>query len=560
MHSDWTRRRLQFRTLYRVFLLRVVDLELLSADGDPVKLIGQFATIFASISLFLTLPALLGLLGSGSLPGPVAWTPEHFFIETAMTCAGLIAVLNWDSAFPDKRDLLVLSPLPVRKSTLFFAKVAALFAAPALAMVALNMFSGVVWPFLFRSGSGGFFGALRAWPAYWITLLVAGAFLVFTILGIQGVAANLLPRQLFLRFSAVLQAGVMCTLLIVYFVEPSLESPAALAAAENQRLLAWLPSYWFLALFNQLNGSMDPVLVPLARRAWTGLGVSALGACTALLLCYFRLMRKMVEQADILPRTRFVAWSPRFGDSLTGAITRFSLRTLVRSRQHRMILSFYLGIGTTIVVGYVNATNQGLGSTREAISNSFLFASILMMILTVLALRVVASIPISLPANWIIRVTQVRFARDYRRAIRRSWLILGVAPVLVSMTAFLLGMSPWRPALGHFFAMFWLGILLVEICLYTLHKIPFTCSYLPGKAGIHFAFWICMLLLARLLPEAAELEGRLLHGLLSAIVMILVIALAAMGMRRLGASGAGLSEEMVFEEAYPEDITSLGLH
>src|ERR1700758_811538 len=208
MHSGWTRRRLQFRTLYRVFLLRVVDLELLSADGDPAKLIGQFATIFASISLFLTLPALLGLLGSGSLPGPVAWTPEHFFIETAMTCAGLIAVLNWDSAFPDKRDLLVLFPLPVRKSTLFFAKVAALFAGPALAMVALNMFSGVVWPFLFRSGSGGFFGALRAWPAYWITLLVAGAFLVFTILGIQGVAANLLPRQLFLRFSAVLQAGV----------------------------------------------------------------------------------------------------------------------------------------------------------------------------------------------------------------------------------------------------------------------------------------------------------------------------------------------------------------
>ena len=93
----------------------------------------------------------------------------------------------------------------------------------------------------------------------------------------------------------------MCTLLIVYFVEPSLESPAALAAAENQRLLAWLPSYWFLALFNQLNGSMDPVLVPLARRAWTALGVSALGACAALLLCYFRLMRKMVEQPGILP-------------------------------------------------------------------------------------------------------------------------------------------------------------------------------------------------------------------------------------------------------------------
>jgi len=39
MHNDWARRRLQFCTLYRVFLLRVVDLELLSTDGDPTKLI-----------------------------------------------------------------------------------------------------------------------------------------------------------------------------------------------------------------------------------------------------------------------------------------------------------------------------------------------------------------------------------------------------------------------------------------------------------------------------------------------------------------------------------------
>jgi hypothetical protein len=560
MHSGWARRRLQFRTLYRVFLLRVVDLELLSADGDPTKLIGQFATIFVTISSFFTLPALLPLLGTASFPGTEGWTPEHFFIETAMTCAGLIAVLNWEAAFPDKRDLLVLAPLPVRKSTLFLAKVAALFAAPALAMVALNIFSGVVWPFLFRSDSGGFFGVLRAWPAYWITVFVAGGFLVLAILTLQGLAANLLPRQLFLRFSAVLQAAVMCTLMIVYFIEPSLESPAALAAAQNQRMLAWLPSYWFLALFNQLNGSMDPVLVPLAKRAWIGLGVSALGACTALLLCYFRLMRRMVEQPDILPQTRFVSWSPKFGNSLTGAITRFSMRTLLRSRQHRMILSFYLGIGITIVVGYVKVTNRGFGSTRGTVSNSFLFASILMMILTALALRVVASIPISLPANWIIRVTQVRSAKDYHRAIRWSWLTLGVAPVLVSIAAFLLAASPWRPALGHFCVMFWLGILLVEICLYTLRKIPFTCSYLPGKAGIHIAFWVCVIFFLRLLHDAAELEGRLLHRLLGGIMMVVIVALAAIGMRHLGASRADLTEELLFEEAYPAEVTSLGLN
>jgi hypothetical protein len=330
MHSEWALRKLQFCTLYRVFLLRVVDLDLLSADADPAKLIGQFAAIFCTFSFVLSLP--LALMSGDALTMTNAWMFEHFFIETSMTVAGLIAILNWDAAFPDRRDLLVLTPLPVRKSTLFLAKLAALFAAPALAVVALNIFSGLLWPLLFRSSNSGFFGMLRALPAYWITILAAGSFFVFTILTLQGLAANLLPRQLFLRLSAVLQAAVMCILLSVYFLEPSLESPAALTSPQNQRLLEWPPSYWFLALFNQLNGSAHPSLAPLAARGWIGLGVSALGTCAALLVCYFRLTPKIVEQPDILPQRRWVSWSPRFAGPLTEALTLFSMRTLLRSR------------------------------------------------------------------------------------------------------------------------------------------------------------------------------------------------------------------------------------
>ena len=39
--------KLQFRVLYREFLFRMVDLELLSADalGDSNKLLGQFAAL-----------------------------------------------------------------------------------------------------------------------------------------------------------------------------------------------------------------------------------------------------------------------------------------------------------------------------------------------------------------------------------------------------------------------------------------------------------------------------------------------------------------------------------
>ncbi|HTF64668.1 MAG TPA: hypothetical protein VK638_18465 [Edaphobacter sp.] len=559
MRNDWAIRKLQFSVLFRVFWMRVVDLELLSRDADPSQLAQQFGTIFVTISVFFSLPVLLsGGRHLATLSG--AWTGEHFFIETTMTIAGLIMVLNWDSAFPDRRDVLVLAPLPVRPSTLLLAKISALFAAPALAMIAFNLFIGIAWPLLFISGSGGFFGALRAWPAYWFTIFLGGVFFVFTVLTVQGIAASLLPRQLFLRLSALLQAGTLCLLLSVYFLEPSLESPAALTAPQNQRLLAWLPSYWFLGLFHQLNGSMHPALVPLVRRAWTGLAVSTLGAGSALLLSYLRMLPKIIEQPDILPGARGFSWSPYVGNALESALTLFSLRTLLRNRQHRMILSFYLGIGLAIVIGYSQTRFAGLVPVRGGVSTTFLLASILMMILTVLAIRVVASIPISLPANWIFRVTEVRPAHLYLRAVRFSWVVLGVAPILLILSGAFLASYPWQQVLGHLVTMLFLGMLLVELCLYTFQKIPFTCSYLPGKANIHFVFWACLLFFIRLLKEGANFESRMLGHRMSCVLMILFLAVVAAGTRWLTKVRMNPAKELEFEEENPAVIVSLKLN
>jgi hypothetical protein len=345
----------------------------------------------------------------------------------------------------------------------------------------------------------------------------------------------------------------MCLLLSVYFLEPSLESPEALASPQYQRLLEFLPSYWFLALFNQLNGSMHPALAPLLRPAWIGLAVSAVGACAALLLCYFRMMRKLVEQPDILPVARSRSWSPQFSDPLTTAITCFGLRTLLRSRQHRMILSFYLGIGITCVVGYVKIILGGFGP-----ASSFLLTSIVLMILAAVALRAVSSIPISLRANWIIRITRIRPASDYQRAVRFSWMSFGVAPVLLIVAVFFLATYPWGLALGHFMTMMCLGILLVELCLCTFPKLPFTCSYLPGKAQVHLVFWACVLFFVRLLDKASRLEDRMLGHVPSCIAMVLIVAVAAAGVRWLNTSRIGLTD-LLFEEENPAEITSLNL-
>ena len=68
--------------------------------------------------------SVLALAGGQPIPafGLIAsWTVEHFLIATTMLVVGLFAVLSWNSTFPDRRDVLILSPLPVPARTLFLA-------------------------------------------------------------------------------------------------------------------------------------------------------------------------------------------------------------------------------------------------------------------------------------------------------------------------------------------------------------------------------------------------------------------------------------------------------
>jgi hypothetical protein len=159
--------KLQFRVLYREFLLRVVDLELLSAQGDPTRLLGQFATVLLSFSFLVALPVLIaGLGGTHSSQTEFAWTCEHFLIATTMVVVGLFSVLSWDSVFPDRRDALVLAPLPVRPRTLFLSKLAALGAGLSISVLALNGIDGLVYPLLFHPAEGNFLSIVRSFAAY----------------------------------------------------------------------------------------------------------------------------------------------------------------------------------------------------------------------------------------------------------------------------------------------------------------------------------------------------------------------------------------------------------
>jgi hypothetical protein len=556
--------KLQFRVLCRVFLLRVVDLELLADHGDSVRLLGQFAALLAAISFLLSGWLIFFDGRFGGFPEEFLWTMEHLLIATTMVVVGLFSVLSWDSTFPDHRDVLVLAPLPIPPRMLFVAKLTALAAALGLSILALNVFTGLVWPLVFFPATNGALASMRSLAAYWMTMLAASAFIFCFALCVQWVAAQLLPRQIFLRVSAFLQVALFCLFLGVYFLEPSLETIGALNAPENQRLLAWLPSYWFLGLFQQLNGSMQHSFVPLATHAWTGLAIAAIGAVVAYLSSYLRTLRTIVEQADILPGSGRMHGTPRFVGSLQTAILFFSLRTLLRSRQHRVVLSFYLGIGFAIVLAFVRPSlgHQGSlhGTATADASLPLLIASILMMSIAVLGVRIVFSMPIALRANWTFRITEIYRAPAYLTATRWSLFLLAVCTVWAVFAALFLFIWPWGQAIGHLVILAALGMILVDVSLLRFRKIPFTCSYLPGKGNVQFVFWACILVVLPLTTLFAKFELQALHSASRYAVVIAILAIAEILVRSRAAVFARSVKALSFEEVTPAEILGLGLH
>jgi hypothetical protein len=405
---------------------------------------------------------------------------------------------------------------------------------------------------------GGALHALRLFAVYWIVMFTAGAFIYCSVLAVQGLAAQLLPRPLFLRISSLLQLTAFCLLVSVYFLQPLIATPGELFLDQNRALAAWSPSYWFLGLFQQLSGS--PALADLADRAWAGLITAVLATGIAYTLSYFRTLRRIAEEPDIVPVRRRPVIVPRFGDDLSTAIGQFSVRTLLRSRQHRVLLAFFLGIAFAFTIFFVRSPG-----THEFASTStvpLLGASIIITLLWIVGARIVFSLPIDLRANWIFRVAPFGGGVPLQNARRRALIAGSLIPALALLAALLFSLLPWRVAAEHLAILGLAGLILCELCLAGKQKIPFTCSYLPGKSNFNMSFLlICTWLIFLPIGKAAQMEGELLERPRAFVLLVLALAAVAVLARWRTRRLAGTSESGPdFEETGDPEIFSLDLH
>jgi hypothetical protein len=573
--------RTQFRVLYREFLFRVVDRELLStyAQGDVSRLLLRFVSLLIFMGLIYAGPA--ANIPRTTPPDVVllfSWRTIDALIATTMLTVGLFTVLSWNTIYPDRLDALVLTPLPVHRHTVFLAKIAAVASGLGIAVLALHAAPSLLWPLRLYSvlstetpfsaagivvATGGHApNLIRIFAAYWITMIAASLFIACLLIGLQGLAATLLPRPAFLRVSSYLQLGAFVVVISTYFLLPAAITPATVAAARQATPWALPPWYWFLAMFQQLSGM--PQIGPIARYAWWGLGVTVGWTTVAYTLSYFRTLRKIAEESDIAKRSGRAGWWPRLGSARQTAIVHFGVRTLIRSSQHRVLLAFYWGIGFAITTLFLTVSYRGLKSPMSLDSLwhersvPLIVSSVVMLMTAILGARVVFALPRDLRANWIFRIAPLQGGAEYLGARRRALFVASVLPVwLFSAVVFLIAWPP-LPAAGHLVVLWLLGATLVEMYLYGTRKIPFTCSYLPGKSTFQAAFWVSVLALLGLtaafgIVERRALDSPVLYAQLAGTLGIVWFVARALASRR----ARGVDSQPQFEEEPSDRIVSL---
>jgi hypothetical protein len=185
-------------------------------------------------------------------------------------------------------------------------------------------------------------------------------------------------------------------------------------------------------------------------------------------------------------------------------VTVFLAKGILSNGPHRMMLMAYAGFGFAVLLSGTIGMVSMVGPAR-VVAARFVYAHVILLTFLLIGLRHLFAIPVELQANWAFRITEGEGRRLWLRAIDRFVLFFGGAAMLVlpfPLEAWLLG---WR-ALSEsaLFAVF--GMACYQVIFASWEKLPFTCSYLPGKKPM----WIVALRLFALLAALPAVNGILL--------------------------------------------------
>ena len=560
--------------LTRHFFGRLFDLGFLSdtgADSFTRMVIGCCA-LFLSFGLLLVRIfaikyAQLAALQSAELFRQAQLADHAFLIALPMWIVAFVTVLIGHSLFPDETDFRVLMVLPLSRALVFATKLLALalfaglfIAASHLALTPLHVLMAVArwaehpWPVqLAASGAASF---------------LAAAFAVVAVAAVHGLLVIAAPRGRLLATSAALRS-VMIGLLVVSLPLVLRLPGQGRSFAEGAWWLNLVPPAWFVGIERWLLGGENRAhVVRLAQLGAIAFAVALLLAVASYAILYRRFERVMSRPAHggagSAPRVALNRWTRAARSRpVFAAIRIFTVVTLRRSVLHQGILVALSAIGAGLVINSLVAADFAGWLTTGGAAPVRLVAAVVwapfpLMFVASLAVRMALAVPIEPRANWVFRMTEEETARaDQLAAAAHTVLRMG-AILPVAATAPFAWLVLGRHAIGATIVTLLCGWLLVEILMKDWARIPFTCSYIPGKGFVPQTFLTGLASFVLFTSVGAALAQFTLRGTAASWVVDAVLLSTALTLRWRRLSAARTTP-LAFEDQLPTEVNPLRL-
>ena len=543
----------QARLLARTFFVRLFESDLMPPGLPQVQLVIWSVVLVATPALTLPGYYIYKYARLWHHPGtlaPAIVTDRLVLVTFAMIAAGLVAIVMWENALPDRRDARILGVLPVSTGVFVAARLAALGRLFALFFAALGLipsvfFAGIAAVYL---EPGGFIGLSIAQ----LVATLTGTLTTFcAVIAVQCAMILALGRAMAQRAAIAIQVFFAIALVQMIVFLPSLGAsmrdgnlgPDWLSSSSA----AMLPSVWFLGLFEVLTGFGGRNAFPMAGWALVATAISIVSAVGLYAAGYRTLAAQALETAP--PEKSWsrglrragrwrVSWRPISGRrAVSAAVRQFTIRTLVRNRQHRTLLALYMGLGLAVVISTILplALQRGVAAfARPGVA--VLAAPLVMMFVALVGMRVAFAIPVDIKANWVIRLREPADTNAAMDGACSALLAWGVAP-FVAFGGLSAGVL-WGFGVArlHVLVTSLLGWLLAELLVLRLCKVPFTCTYLPGRSEVKTMWPIYFTAFTTFSFSMAGLELQMLRRprvLIAFIVVATGGAIATRVLRRL---------------------------
>lgn len=495
----------QFPVLVRHFFQRLFLNDFVAFEDQMKEKTISFLALIAILSAHISNAVLMKYM---FVPDDgVSWVEKCYFTSFIMLLIGFITVFEWDVIFPDSRDFANLMTLPIKLRTIFMTKFTSLCLFVGIFALGANSFSTFgFWSYLidWQEKSGLLFSLFYI-LAHFVCMFAAIYFVFFFSVFVIGVLMLVFPERIFRALSVFFRTVFMTVFvfLMIYIVSNSFTASQPFAflpdLKENHSILLYVfPPMWFTGLFESMIGSHDSQFSTLSSIAILSLVLVTIGFFLSAVASYRKYCRHMEIKKNVNIRLiRIKYFLQHYFDvvflrnSVQRAVFYFFGKTIRNSMVHKMRLATFAAVGAGLGLILI-ATNIRSFDNFYELNTTLLSIPTVLTFFLLVGIRNVVNIPSSLEANWVFRLTEENDLNNYSVGLRKGIVFNILFPLFVLVFLFYSFSWGWRIGILHSLYGLVVAVLLMEVLFLKYHKIPFACSYLPGKAKAHY-LWLLYL-------------------------------------------------------------------